>query len=113
MSERVNTEVILSDFSEELQQLDFVEWDRYTGGKWSEEHNYISIYGWIPRNDGYKDFVEIIRWDDGGIYFTTSSARYTEQIHQILFDEPVENHNECKRVENAIDIPNVVELSDK
>jgi len=110
MSETVNTELILSELSDKLAQLDFVEWDRYTGGEWSEGRQYVTVYGWIDRNDDYKDFVEIIRWANGQLYFTTSSAEHTEDIFKVLFGGSLDNHNDCKRVENALNIDNVVQL---
>lgn len=103
-------ERILEDLEEDLEALDFVEWDRWTGGEWSEGHEYVTVYGWIDRDDEYKDFVEIIGWDDGGVYFTTSSAEYTEEIYQVLFDEPLDEHNDCRRVENVLDIENMIEV---
>ena len=110
MTETVNTELILSELSDKLAELDFVEWDRYTGGKWSEGRQYVTVYGWIDREDEYKDFVEIIRWQNGQLYFTTSSAEHTERIFEVLFEDPLDNHNDCKRVEDALNIDNVVKL---
>lgn len=102
---------ILSELEDELEALDFVEWDRWTGGEWAEGHGYVTVYGWIEREgDDYKDFVEVMRWDDGSLYFTTSSAKYTKDIHNVLFDEPAEAHNDCRRVEKVVDIENVVKL---
>ena len=110
MSETVNTKLILSELSDKLAELDFVEWDRYTGGRWSDNSSYVTVYGWVDREDEYKDFVEIIRWDNGQLYFTTSSAEHTEDIFEVLFEDSLDNHNDCKRVEDVLDIDNVVEL---
>jgi len=110
MSKKTNVELILLELEDKLAQLDFVEWDRYTGGEWSEGRQYVTVYGWIDRQDGYKDFVEIIRWGNGQLYFTTSSAEHTEEIFEVLFDDSLDNHKECQRVENALDIDNVVNL---
>lgn len=103
-------EAILEELAEELAELEFVEWDRWVGGEWSEGHDYITVYGWIDRDDRHKDFVEIIRWDDGGTYFTTSSAKHTEAIHRVLFDGTTDGHNDCRRVEDVLDLPNMVKL---
>ena len=105
----------MSDLIEQLkphmEALEFVEWDRYTVGPWNDEVDHISAYGWIDRDGEYKDYVQLETWTrTENIMFTTSSSEYSEQIHEILFDEPVEEHNECQRVENALDIDNVVEL---
>jgi hypothetical protein len=104
----------MSDFKHNiegaLRQLDFVEWDRFVEGVWEEGLKYVSVYGWIDREDEYKDFVEVTFWDDGGRWFTTSSDEYTYRIHEILFDEPPEEHNACKRVEDHFDLRNQIEL---
>ena len=95
-----------------MEHLEFVEWDRYTTGAWNADVDYITVYGWIDReNDDYKDYVQLMMWSNNdNIMFNTSSAKYTEQIYEILFDEPLDEHNDCKRVENAVEIDNVVEL---
>jgi len=110
MSEPVNTELILAELSDKLAELDFVEWDRYTGGEWPDGRQCVTVYGWIDRDDDYKDFVVIIRWSNGQLYFTTSSYAHTEQIFEVLFEDSLDNHNDCKRVENALNIDNVVQL---
>ena len=110
MSDEITSELLLAELSESLEAMDFVTWDRYTGGEWSEGQQYVTVYGWIDREDTYKDFVEVIKWENGGVYFTTSSAEHTEDIYEVLFDDSLENHNDCKRVENVLDLPNVVML---
>ncbi len=42
--------------------------------------------------------------------FTTSSDEWTEEIHERMFGDRPDEHNECQRVEHAFDIPNAVEL---
>jgi len=110
MSEKVNGEMLVQEIEHHLEALDFVTWDRFTAGSWSEELDYITVYGWIDRPDSHEDYVEIVYWDNGHRMFTTSSEKHTEDIFEELFDEPLENHNDCKRVENAVNIDNVVEL---
>jgi hypothetical protein len=101
----------LSDWiQDELKALQFVEWDRFVTGEWSEGVDYVTVYGWIDRDDAYKDFVVVTFWDDRGRWFTTSSDEYTVEIHQSLFDESPDKHNDCQRIEHATDIGNVVEL---
>ena len=105
----------MSDLIEQLKPhmkaLEFVEWDRYTVGAWNSDVDHITAYGWIERGDNYKDYIQLETWSGtDNIAFTTSSSEYSEQIHKTLFDEPVDEHNECQRVENALDIDNVVEL---
>ena len=84
-----------------LRKLSFVKWDRYFG----KEEN-LTFYGWIDREDNYKDFV-FIEFNDGG-YIThgTSSNKYSKKISKILMKE----HSDCKRVENFCNIPNMIKL---
>jgi len=85
-----------------LRDLDFVEWDRYY--TWKQG---VVVYGWIDREDQYKDFVSIefntrqklvARYD-------TSSEKYTEEIADILDM----NHSQCFRVEHKFAIDNKIE----
>jgi len=104
------TDQLTDWIQEELEALDFVMWDRFVSGEWSEGVDYTTVYGWIDREDEYKDFVVVTFWDDGGRWFTTSSDKYTVDIHQHLFDESPDKHNGCQRVENGANISNVLEL---
>ena len=104
------SQAILDGLAPDLEALEFVEWDRFTVGDWDGQ-TYVTVYGWIDREDDYKDFVIILRWADGTTYYTTSSAERTEEIHRILWpDDPIEEHNDCQRVEEYIDIPNAIRL---
>ncbi|HDK42114.1 MAG TPA: hypothetical protein ENG87_01940 [Candidatus Pacearchaeota archaeon] len=89
-----------------LKKLDFVNWDRYftySGG--------LNVFGWIERDDNYKDFVLLEFVDETYaslcIAYSTSSKEYTEKIAEILNQE----HSECKRVEHFCDINNSIKLS--
>lgn len=94
-----------------LRRLPFVEWDRYTRGEWSAEMEYVAVYGWIDREDEYKDFVLIRFWPaTESFVFTTSSDEYSEEIHRRLLGD--DGHNECHRVEHAFDVPNAIEEGD-
>jgi hypothetical protein len=62
----------------------FVEWDRY-GVR--DEGDDGFIFGWIRRDDGFRDFVVVrfwINWDHGDAKFfcsyDTSSKRYSKEI---------------------------------
>ena len=111
MSEQVNDELLIQQLKEPMQRLGFVEWDRYVTGEWDEHNDYVIAYGWIDRSDEYKDYVELITWSNGdNVMFTTSSSEYTEKIHRRLYAEEPDKHNDCKRIENTLDIDNVVEL---
>lgn len=104
------TDELLASLRPELAELDFVEWDRFTRGTWGNQP-FITVYGWIDREDVWKDFVVILRWEDGATYFTTSSAEHTHRIHEVLFpDDGLDDHNDCIRVEDHLDIPNAVRL---
>jgi len=93
-----------------LAAVDCAEWDRFTVGDWGGDQS-VSVYGWIDREDAYKDFVLVIFWPESEtLYYTTSSDEYTNQIHQTLFDEEPDKHNDCRRVEHTFDVENCVQL---
>ena len=103
---------MIEQLKEPMADLPFVEWDRYVTGQWDADHDYVKAYGWIDRDDGYKDFVILTTWSDTNqINFTTSSSEHTERIHELLFDESPENHHGCQRIEDAVDIPNMVSIN--
>jgi len=112
MSEQINDELLIEQLKESMERLDFVEWDRYVTGEWDEHNDYVIAYGWIEReSDAYKDYVELITWSKGdNVMFTTSSSKYTEEIYRLLYGEEPDDHNDCKRIENAVDIDNAIEL---
>lgn len=97
-----------------LEALPFVSWDRFTCNDNEHGENEYTFYGWIDREqDSYKDFVlinftfhhdySVTRW------FTTSSAKYSLTIHQLLeMDEG--GHEDCLRVEDYLDISNAIKL---
>lgn len=86
-----------------LTKLTFVYWDRYF--EYSEG---ISFYGWIDRNDNYKDFV-VLDFIEGQISYSTSSDKYSKKIADILNQE----HSPCQRVEYFCDIKNMIKLEKK
>jgi len=98
-----------------LERVDMVEWDRFVEGHDPNVlGSYVVAYGWIERkNDNYKDFVIVTFYADTArrLYeYTTSSDEWTEAIHRRLYDEPLENHNACQRVEEHLDVGNAIEL---
>jgi len=97
-----------------LGQLPFVEWDRFTVGE-MQSNQFVDVYGWIDRDDDYKDFVWTRFWPKREIVeYTTSSDKYSEQIHIEWFGkESLDDHNPCRRVENQFEIPNAVELTEQ
>lgn len=74
-----------------LESLTFVEWDRA-----GFDDMYIVVYGWIARSDGGRDFVlvTIDRSSGVGLEFTTSSAKYTQELNN-AFGMVLETHTPC------------------
>jgi len=90
-----------------LRSCRIVEWDRFTVGNWNGKQS-VSVYGWIDREDEYKDFVLVIFWPESeGIYYTTSSAEHTQEINRALFGEDGD-HNDCRRVEDTFNVSNAI-----
>ena len=79
-----------------------VAWDRFT-----ERPNGMTVYGWIGREDAYKDFMVIIIDLAGRSYnirFLTSSARYSEEFSRRSGGT---SHIASKRVEGVFDVRTV------
>jgi len=94
-----------------LESLPFVEWDRFVVGEMNG-HQFIDVYGWIGRDDEYKDFIWSRFWPSNeSIEFTTSSDTYSTQISEIWFGDS-SNHNGCQRVEDTFDVENAVTLDE-
>lgn len=92
-----------------MKTLEFVVWDRYT-----DTGHTLTAFGWIERpHDHYKDFVIVEHYiGTADVFFTTSSAQYSDKISKMLFGEEGQ-HTTCMRVEDGFekfDIPNVVKL---
>jgi hypothetical protein len=92
-----------------LEAVEFVEWDRFTH---SAEKDLMTVYGWIDRDDGRADFVTVnLSPESKEIHgYTTSSAEHSERLFEILFKEKADEHAECQRVENHMDVANAVRL---
>jgi hypothetical protein len=91
-----------------LARLDFVQWDRFTETD-DEEWNTIDIYGWIDRGDQYKDFV-VLEYDvvRDTFFYWTSSSKYSKELNEVAIEGM--DHKECIRVEDFINLPNVIKL---
>jgi hypothetical protein len=91
-----------------LHPVEHVTWDRYT-----KEGNHWTIYGWVERDDAYKDFIVVdfdFYPDDGfGYSFTTSSAKYSEYFHNVMQMDG--EHSPCIRAEDTFKHLNTVKLS--
>ncbi|MFC6809774.1 hypothetical protein ACFQGT_00295 [Natrialbaceae archaeon GCM10025810] len=93
-----------------------VMWDRFSVACDPPVGRFYTVYGWIDREtDDYKDFV-VVRFfpetDDNLVSFTTSSDKWTHEIHERIFGETA-GHKDCKRVERHFDISNAVELHEQ
>ena len=77
-----------------------VEWDRFT---LSADNNFYFVYGWIKRKDGQRDFVIIEFWCDSpdALWYSTSSAKYTEKICEIISGQKGE-HNPCRKISELL-----------
>ena len=89
-----------------------MKFDRFTVGEWNGEQS-VSVYGWIEREDDYKDFLLIIFWPEREeFYHVTSSAERTEDIYRALVGDDMDEHNECRRVEDSFNVDNAVTMED-
>ncbi len=88
-----------------LMALPFVNWDRYV-----DSGDAITIFGWIKRNDDYKDFAIIeFSTDDYEVnVWATSSKEHSESMGKIF--QPDSKHNVCQRVEHKFNVKNCIRL---
>jgi hypothetical protein len=86
----------VAKFLEQVASEVPVEWDRYV-----EDEDSYSVYGWIQRSDGKRDFVLVNIKEDLGTYvsFVTSSAKYSRKLTEVIYGETSE-HIDCQKVEN-------------
>ena len=90
-----------------LAKFKFVKWDRFTE---DTPNCRLNFYGWIKRNDAYKDFIALtIFKQDFSIEYITSSAKWDKEICRIL-KVPLKEQLTCKRVEHYFDIKNVIKI---
>lgn len=76
-----------------------VEWDRYAGDEKS-----ASLFGWVPRTDGRRDFL-LIKFIDGEVSsYSTSSAKHSGEFADRLDCE----HSTCQRVADLFDHPETI-----
>lgn len=94
-----------------LERFSFVRWDRFV----PDDGDY-SFYGWIDREDEYKDFlvleyIETTSRRKAYWHFITSSALRHKEILEIMQLTDAET-NACRRVEDHFDIDNSIKLWD-
>jgi hypothetical protein len=82
-----------------LNLLPFVRWDRFV----EVDDDGVVVYGWIGRDDGRADFIELTfcpDWRRRGVQSTTSSEKYSDTISKLLHGEAA-THVPCQRVEDV------------
>jgi hypothetical protein len=93
---RVETRELLLEMAKAFP----ITWDRFT----HQVNVGFSVYGWIPRSDGQRDFVlletMILNSGEYGRSFVTSSAKYSEAISRWL---GFEDHSTCRLVEELLE----------
>lgn len=79
-----------------------VEWDRWA--KTEQYPAHYSVYGWIKRKDGQRDFVCVEMWEYNrpcDAPFVTSSAKYSSKICEIITGE-VTKHSPCRKISELL-----------
>jgi len=104
--------------SNTLEAADIVKWDRFVGPMERAGEEVIDVYGWIEREDSHEDFVWIRFYlDSVWPEYQTSSAKYTDYlaktIHGADEDDIDDNHLSCRRVKDAFDVHNAIELTEQ
>jgi hypothetical protein len=84
---------------EKLGVLPYVKWDRFFYVQ--DDPEVIRVFGWIERNDQYKDFVvvELMPGKHRVFFDATSSAKYSEDIAYRLGSD----HNRCHKIDELRD----------
>ncbi len=94
-----------------LERCNYITWDRYV--MYQAGDDFCTVYGWIKREDEYKDFAVIefnLTKKEIG-FVITSSAKYSEQFNKDTDGLEIE-HNHCKRIEDDFpDLKNCVRLN--
>lgn len=88
-----------------LEKFLFVQWDRFCV---DEEHT--TIFGWIERDDEYKDFI--VLYFIGGFLdsYMTSSSFYSLPIYKMINGGSAKGHVNCQRVEGRFNVNNSIKL---
>lgn len=92
-----------------LDLLPYVRWDRFI--LWGRKiESGVTVYGWIDREDQYKDWVCLHFDIDGDVNYETSSARYSLDIFKRLNNGDGRGHRRCKRVEHFFKARRAIKL---
>ena len=94
-----------------LSDLPFVNWDRFLDLRF-EENRVLHVFGWIKREDSYKDFVslEFDVVNQKVFFIATSSKKYSKRIAEIL---GCSDHADCQRIEDFFKIENMIKLKER
>ena len=91
-----NSDALIKGILSSIKSIAPVEWDRYTQNK-----NDYNIFGWIRRSDGQRDFLLIqINVKNMVAGFITSSAKYSEEIHKLIFGN-LNMHTNCQKINTS------------
>lgn len=94
------------EHAEYLNRLTEVRWDRCVispcDQEGYEDQEYHTYFGWVEREDGRADYVEIqfVPWGDRP-GFTTSSAEFSKEYAERLYG-PGNPHYPCQRIEHVL-----------
>lgn len=89
-----------------LNLLPEVTWDRWAGHVFDN----VSVYGWLPREDGKSDYVLLMLDENGCWFFSTSSAEHSATFAERL---GFKTHKACKRVEDYFEGFGCVRLNEE
>lgn len=99
----------MNEIKKILNQFPEVRWDRYTEQKYPDGTG-LEFYGWIERDDGKFDFLEIYFFNNKPEWIATSSKKYSLGFH-LRLGFPENEHLGCKRVEWIFPDINCIKLN--
>lgn len=87
---------MIKDQLNEMAEHIPITWDRFI-----DSPGFVTIYGWLERSDGKRDFIIILmsKLSETLIFYATSSIKYSQAIQDYLGVAP-EDHNDCQLFEN-------------
>lgn len=94
--------LIVENYESILNLFPEVSWDRFSG-----DFRELTVFGWIDREDQYKDFL-VLLFNNGRLEkFVTSSAKLSKEFSsRVSF-----NHAPCRRVEEVVKNVKMVKLN--
>ncbi len=107
-------EKVKKNISNWLNRFEFVKWDRFI-----ETQSFFHIYGWIEREDQYKDFL-VVNFDKRTgkpEFWISSSARFDYKIIEVFKHlgtmKLAINIAQCKRADAFFDVVNTTRLKER